>query len=222
MGYQPPVREHLFLLRDVLQIEKYANMPGFADAPMDVVEQILAEAARFSAEVLAPLNAVGDKHGCTWHPDGSVTTPPGFKEAYKQFVEGGWPALGADPAFGGQGLPAVIAMASNEMSSSANMAFSMYPGLTHGAYSAIHAGGSDAQKALYLPKLASGQWGGTMNLTEPQCGTDLGLIRNYPVVEHLDLLEDLDVIEHLDEVAPPNRVPDSPGPANRVDPAKRT
>ena len=177
MSYQPPVREHLFLLRDVLQIEKYANLPGFADAPMDVVEQILAEAARFSAEVLAPLNAVGDKQGCTWHPDGSVTTPTGFKEAYRQFVEGGWPALGADPAFGGQGLPAVIAMASNEMSSSANMAFSMYPGLTHGAYSAIHAGGSDAQKALYLPKLASGQWGGTMNLTEPQCGTDLGLIR---------------------------------------------
>jgi alkylation response protein AidB-like acyl-CoA dehydrogenase len=177
MSYQPPVREHLFLLRDVLQIEKYANLPGFADAPMDVVEQILAEAAKFSAEVLAPLNAVGDKQGCTWHPDGSVTTPAGFKAAYSQFVEGGWPALGADPAFGGQGLPAVIAMASNEMSSSANMAFSMYPGLTHGAYSAIHAGGSDEQKALYLPKLASGQWGGTMNLTEPQCGTDLGLIR---------------------------------------------
>jgi hypothetical protein len=177
MSYQPPVREHLFLLRDVLQIEKYANLPGFADAPLDLVEQILAEAARFSAEVLAPLNAVGDKQGCTWRPDGSVATPSGFKEAYKQFVEGGWPALGADPAFGGQGLPAVIAMASNEMSSSANMAFSMYPGLTHGAYSAIHAGGSDQQKALYLPKLASGQWGGTMNLTEPQCGTDLGLIR---------------------------------------------
>jgi alkylation response protein AidB-like acyl-CoA dehydrogenase len=177
MSYQPPVREHLFLLRDVLQIEKYANLPGFADAPLDVVEQILTEAARFSAEVLAPLNAVGDKRGCIWNPDGSVTTPPGFKEAYRQFVEGGWPALGADPAFGGQGLPAVIAMASNEMSSSANMAFSMYPGLTHGAYSAIHARGSDEQKALYLPKLASGQWGGTMNLTEPQCGTDLGLIR---------------------------------------------
>ncbi len=112
-----------------------------------------------------------------WNQDGSVTTPPGFKEAYKQFVEGGWPALGADPAFGGQGLPAVIAMASSEMSSSANMAFSMYPGLTHGAYTAIHHGGSDEQKQLYLPKLASGQWGGTMNLTEPQCGTDLGLIR---------------------------------------------
>ena len=177
MTYQPPVREQLFLLRDVLQIEKYANLPGFAEAPLDVVEQILTEAARFSAEVLAPLNSVGDKIGCKWNADGSVTTPPGFKEAYAQFVEGGWPALGADPAYGGQGLPAVIAMASSEMSSSANMAFSMYPGLTHGAYTAIHHGGSDEQKQLYLPKLASGQWGGTMNLTEPQCGTDLGLIR---------------------------------------------
>jgi len=177
MSYQPPVREHLFLLRDVLQIEKYANLPGFADAPLDVVEQILSEAAKFSAEVLAPLNSVGDKIGCQWNADGSVTTAPGFKEAYRQFVEGGWPALGADPAYGGQGLPAVIAMASSEMSSSANMAFSMYPGLTHGAYTAIHHGGSDAQKQLYLPKLASGEWGGTMNLTEPQCGTDLGLIR---------------------------------------------
>jgi len=177
MSYQPPVREHLFLLRDVLQIEKYANLPGFADAPLDVVEQILTEAAKFSAEVLAPLNSVGDKIGCTWNADGSVTTAPGFKEAYKQFVEGGWPALGSDPEYGGQGLPAVIAMASSEMSSSANMAFSMYPGLTHGAYTAVHNGGTDAQKRLYLPKLASGQWGGTMNLTEPQCGTDLGLIR---------------------------------------------
>jgi len=177
MSYQPPVREHLFLLRDVLQIEKYTNLPGFADAPLDVVEQILTEAAKFSAEVLAPLNSVGDKIGCKWNADGSVTTAPGFKEAYKQFVEGGWPALGSDPEYGGQGLPAVIAMASSEMSSSANMAFSMYPGLTHGAYTAIHNGGSDEQKRLYLPKLASGQWGGTMNLTEPQCGTDLGLIR---------------------------------------------
>ena len=177
MSYQPPVREHLFLLRDVLQIEKYANLPGFADAPLDVVEQILTEAAKFSAEVLAPLNSVGDKIGCTWNADGSVTTAPGFKEAYKLFVEGGWPALGSDPEYGGQGLPAVIAMASSEMSSSANMAFSMYPGLTHGAYTAVHNGGTDAQKRLYLPKLASGQWGGTMNLTEPQCGTDLGLIR---------------------------------------------
>jgi alkylation response protein AidB-like acyl-CoA dehydrogenase len=181
MTYQPPVREHLFLLKDVLEIEKLANLPAFADAPMDLVEQILDEAGRFCGEVLAPLNSVGDKQGCVRNPDGSVTTPPGFKEAYKQLVDGGWPALGAEPAYGGQGLPAVVNMAFSEMSSSANMAFSMYPGLTHGAYSAILAGGSDAQKDLYLPKLATGEWGGTMNLTEPQCGTDLGLIRTKAV-----------------------------------------
>ena len=177
MSYQPPVREHLFVLRDVLEIETLANLPGFADAPMDVIEQVLDEAGKFCAEVLAPLNSVGDKHGCVRNADGSVTTPPGFKEAYRKLVDGGWPALGADPAFGGQGLPAVVSLAFSEMSSGANMAFSMYPGLTHGAYSAILNGGSDEQKALYLPKLASGEWGGTMNLTEPQCGTDLGLVR---------------------------------------------
>ena len=181
MAYQPPVRDHRFLLRDVLAIEQYANLPGFADASYDTVEQILDEAARFNAEVLAPLNAVGDKVGCKWSPDNSVATPPGFKEAYTALVEGGWPALGADPAWGGQGLPAVVNLAVSEMSSSANMAFSMYPGLTHGAYSAVLAGGSDDQKALYLPRLASGQWSGTMNLTEPQCGTDLGLLRTKAV-----------------------------------------
>ena len=181
MTYQPPVRDHLFLLRDVLEIEKHANLPGFADASMDVVQQILDEAARFTSEVLAPLNSVGDKHGCVWSPDNTVTTPPGFKEAYKALVDGGWPALGAVTEFGGQGLPYVVNLAFSEMSSSANMAFSMYPGLTHGAYSALLNGGSDELKALYLPKLASGQWGGTMNLTEPHCGTDLGLLRTKAV-----------------------------------------
>jgi alkylation response protein AidB-like acyl-CoA dehydrogenase len=181
MSYQPPVREHLFLLRDVLEIESLANLPGFADAPLDVVEQVLDEAAKFCAEVLAPLNRTGDREGCVWNPDGSVTTPAGFKEAYRRLVDGGWPALSAEPDYGGQGLPAVINLAFSEMSSSANMAFSMYPGLTHGAYSAILNGGSDAQKQLYLPKLATGEWGGTMNLTEPQCGTDLGLVRTKAV-----------------------------------------
>src|SRR5579862_5713832 len=181
MSYQPPVREHLFLLRDVLEIESLANLPSFADAPMDLVEQVLTEAGKFCAEVLAPLNRVGDKEGCVWRPDGSVTTPTGFKDAYKQLVDGGWPALAAEPAYGGQGLPAVVNLAFSEMSSSANMAFSMYPGLTHGAYSAILNGGSDEQKELYLPKLATGEWGGTMNLTEPQCGTDLGLVRTKAV-----------------------------------------
>jgi alkylation response protein AidB-like acyl-CoA dehydrogenase len=177
MAYQPPVRDYRFLLRDVLAIEQYANLPRFAEASYDTVDQILEEAARFNTEVLAPLNHVGDKAGCVWNPDNTVTTPPGFKEAYRALVEGGWPALGADPTWGGQGLPAVVNLAVSEMSSSANMAFGMYPGLTHGAFSAILAGGSDAQKALYLPRLASGQWTGTMNLTEPQCGTDLGLLR---------------------------------------------
>ncbi len=181
MSYQPPVREHRFLLRDVLNIAQYADLPAFADASDDTVDQILEEAARFNAEVLAPLNAVGDKQGCVWKSDNTVTTPDGFKEAYRALVDGGWPALGADPAWGGQGLPAVVNLAVSEMSSSANMAFSMYPGLTHGAYSAIQAGGSETQKALYLPRLASGQWGGTMNLTEPHCGTDLGLLRTKAV-----------------------------------------
>jgi alkylation response protein AidB-like acyl-CoA dehydrogenase len=181
MPYQAPVRDYQFLLRDVLQLERYANLPAFADASMDTVDAILEEAGKFTSEVLAPLNAVGDKEGCTWSPDFTVKTPTGFKDAYRQLVEAGWPALGSDPAYGGQGLPHVLNVAFSEMSSAANMAFSMYPGLTHGAYSAIHVGGSDEQKALYLPKLASFQWAGTMNLTEPHCGTDLGMLRTKAV-----------------------------------------
>ena len=181
MTYQPPVRDFAFVLKDLLQLERYANLPAFADASMDVVEQILDEAAKFTSGVLAPLNTVGDKEGCHWKPDFTVTTPKGFKDAYRQLVEGGWPGLGSDPAYGGQGLPHVVNLAFSEMSSAANMAFSMYPGLTHGAYSAILAGGTQEQKDLYLPKLASFEWGGTMNLTEPQCGTDLGLLRTKAV-----------------------------------------
>src|SRR5262245_108200 len=153
MTYQAPVRDYVFLLRDVLQLERYANLPAFADASMETVEAILEEAGKFTSEVLAPLNPVGDKNGCVWNPDFSVTTPAGFKDAYTKLVEGGWPALGSEPEFGGQGLPHVVNVAFSEMSSSANMAFSMYPGLTHGAYSAILAGGSPEQKSLYLPKL---------------------------------------------------------------------
>ncbi|HEY9218314.1 MAG TPA: acyl-CoA dehydrogenase C-terminal domain-containing protein [Phenylobacterium sp.] len=177
MTYTPPIRDQAFLLRDVLEIDRYANLPGFADASGEVLDQILEGAGQFAAEVLAPLNRTGDQQGCTWSPDHSVKTPDGFAAAYKQLVEGGWMALGADPAYGGQGLPHVVNMAFSEVMSGANMAFGMYPGLTHGAYSAIAVGGSDEQKQLYLPKLASGQWCGTMNLTEPHCGTDLGLIR---------------------------------------------
>jgi alkylation response protein AidB-like acyl-CoA dehydrogenase len=181
MTYQAPVRDYQFLLRDVLQLERYANLPAFADAAMDVIDQVLEEAGRFTSEVLAPLNSVGDKEGCRWSPDFTVATPTGFKQAYAQLVEAGWPALGAKAEFGGQELPHTVNLAVSEMISGANMAFGMYPGLTHGAYSAILAGGTDAQKALYLPKLASGEWGGTMNLTEPHCGTDLGMLRTKAV-----------------------------------------
>jgi alkylation response protein AidB-like acyl-CoA dehydrogenase len=181
MPYRAPVRDHVFLLRDVLDLDRYSNLPGFADAAMDTVEQVLEEAGKFSEEVLAPLNHVGDQEGCTWSPDNTVKTPTGFKDAYRQMVDAGWPALGSDPAYGGQGLPAVVNVAFSEMTSSANMAFGMYPGLTHGAYSAIREGGTDAQKDLYLPKMVSFQWSGTMNLTEPQCGTDLGLLTTKAV-----------------------------------------
>jgi alkylation response protein AidB-like acyl-CoA dehydrogenase len=181
MAYRAPVRDQVFILGDVLNIDAQSNVQGFADASLETVEQILGEAAKFCEEVLAPLNGVGDKEGCHWSQDNTVTTPKGFKAAYTQMVETGWSALGADPQWGGQGLPRVVNLAVSEMLSGSNMAFAMYPGLTHGAYAAIEAGGSQAQKELYLPKLASCQWGGTMNLTEPQCGTDLGLIRTKAV-----------------------------------------
>ena len=181
MAYQPPVRDHVFLLEDVLKIDQYGNLPAFADASLDVVKAIIEEAGKFTGEVLAPLNSVGDKQGCTWHPDNTVTTPEGFKEAYKQLCEGGWTGLGSDPNYGGQGLPHVVNLSFSEMSSSANMAFSMDPGLAHGAYSAIHVGGTDEQKQTYLPKMVTGEWTGTMNLTEPHCGTDLGLLRTKAV-----------------------------------------
>ena len=181
MTYRAPVRDQAFLLNEVLRLETYSNLPGFADASPDLIQQVLEEGAKFCEGVLAPLNKVGDKQGCVWSPDNTVKTPDGFPDAYKQMAEGGWTGLAADPDFGGQGLPAVLNVAFSEMGSSANMAFTMYPGLAHGAYSAIHFGGTDEQKATYLPKIVSGEWMGTMNLTEPQCGTDLGLIRTKAV-----------------------------------------
>ena len=180
MPYAAPTRDHAFLLRDVLQIERYANIPGFADVSMDLVQQILEEGGRFAEEVIAPINRTGDREGCRLQ-DGAVTTPTGWKEAYRQMVEAGWTALSSDPAYGGQGMPAVVSFAVGETNAAASAAFSMYPGLSHGAYAALHASGSEAQKAIYLPKLVSGEWTGTMNLTEPQCGTDLGLIRTKAV-----------------------------------------
>ena len=176
-SYTPPVRDTRFVLDHVVGLDRYLDQPGFEAATPDVVDAVLEEGGRFVAEVLFPLNQSGDAEGCTRHPDGSVTTPAGFKRAYRQFVESGWATLGNQPEFGGQGMPHVVSTAFQEYMISSNMAFAMYPGLTHGAIAALLATGSDAQKAMYVPKLVSGEWGGTMNLTEPQCGTDLGLIR---------------------------------------------
>jgi alkylation response protein AidB-like acyl-CoA dehydrogenase len=179
--YKAPVEEVAFLLRDVFRLDRYNNLPGFAEATPDVVEAVLAEAAKFSEAVLMPLNRVGDKEGCRRNPDGSVSTPSGFKQAFKKLTEGGWIGVSAPAEFGGQGLPIVINQAVNEFFSSANMAFGMYAALTEGAAATIAVHGSAEQKNLYLPKLIAGQWAGTMNLTEPQCGTDLGLVRTRAV-----------------------------------------
>jgi acyl-CoA dehydrogenase len=175
--YKAPVASVLFLLNDVLGYPRHANLPGFAEATPDVVAAILAEGAKFCEDVLAPLNRTGDSAGCVRHPDGGVTTPAGFRDAFRKFAAAGWIGLSADPEFGGQGLPYVLAAAINEFVTSANMAFGMYPGLTQGAIAALTLHGSEEQKRLYLPKLIAGTWTGTMNLTEPQAGTDLGLIR---------------------------------------------
>lgn len=179
--YRAPVRDQRFVLHDVLNISQYGDLPGFADADADTVDAILEEGAKFCEGVLAPISKVGDEEGCTRDADGNVKTPTGWKDAFKQMSEGGWTALSSDPEYGGQGLPHVLNLAFNEMVSSANMAFGMYPGLTLGAAAALATGGSDEQKALYLPKMISCQWGGTMNLTEPHCGTDLGLLRTKAV-----------------------------------------
>jgi acyl-CoA dehydrogenase len=176
-AYRAPVEEVMFLLNHVFRIDRYANLPRFSDASPDVIEAILGEAAKFCEQVLAPLNRSGDRQGCRRRDDGSVTTPKGFREAFAQLVEGGWIGISAPAEYGGAGLPAVLTEIVNEFLCSANMAFAMYPGLTQGAIAAIHAHGSAAQKSLYLPHMIAGRWTGTMNLTEPQCGTDLGLLR---------------------------------------------
>ncbi|MGQ7790973.1 acyl-CoA dehydrogenase C-terminal domain-containing protein [Faunimonas sp. B44] len=181
--YNAPVEDVLFLLRDVFGYERFANLPGFADAPLDTVEAILAEGARFSQEVLQPLNRSGDREGCTRHADGRVTTPAGFREAYADYAAAGWVGLSADPAYGGQGLPYTLAAIMNEFTTAANMAWSMYPGLIQGAIAALAQHGTEAQRRTYLPALVSGRWAGTMNLTEPHCGTDLGLIKTRAVPE---------------------------------------
>ena len=176
-SYRAPVEDVTFLLNDVFQIDRYNNLPGFSDASPDVRDAILSEAAKFSEQVLQPLNRVGDLEGCTRHDDGRVTTPKGFKEAFRQLGDGGWLGLAGSAEFGGQGLPVVLAQTVNEFMVSANMAFSMYHGLTLGAVAALMVHGTDALKKTYVPKMLAGEWAGTMNLTEPHCGTDLGMLR---------------------------------------------
>jgi alkylation response protein AidB-like acyl-CoA dehydrogenase len=180
-SYKAPIEDVNFLLNDVFQIDRYNNLAGFSDASADVREAILGEAAKFAEEVLQPLNRVGDLDGCVRHDDGRVTTPKGFKEAFRQFADGGWLGLSAPAEYGGQGLPVTLTQTVAEFQTSANMAFGMYPGLTQGAMAALLVHGTDAQKKTFVPKMAAGEWTGTMNLTEPQCGTDLGLLRTRAV-----------------------------------------
>ncbi len=175
--YSAPVQDMSFLLNDVLDLGSYSHLPGYDEATPDMVTAILEEAAKLCENELAPLNLPGDREGCTRHEDGSVTTPKGFKEAYQKYIEGGWLGLTADPTYGGQGLPHVFSACLEEMIVSANMSFAMYPGLSSAAMASINIDGTEEQKQLYLTKMIEGVWTGTMNLTEPHCGTDLGMLR---------------------------------------------
>ena len=174
-AYTAPIRDMQFLLHDLLRISD-SGLPGREELDASFTQAVLDAAGQLASEVLEPLNATGDRQGCVLE-NGTVRTPAGFDRAFDAMREGGWTGLDCDPDYGGQGMPYVLNVAAGEMFVSANMAFNMYQGLTHGAYSAIHAHGTDAQKAMYLPKLVSCEWTGTMNLTEPHCGTDLGLLR---------------------------------------------
>ena len=178
--YTAPVRDMQFVLHELLHVEdELKQLPAHADIDTDIINQVLEEGGKFTSHVLFPLNHSGDREGCHYNKaDQTVTTPAGFKAAYQQYIAAGWPALSCDPAFGGQGLPLVINNSFYEMMNSSNQAWTMYPGLSHGAYECIHEHGTDEQKALYLPKLISGEWTGTMCLTEAHCGTDLGLLRS--------------------------------------------
>jgi len=180
--YVAPLRDMQFVLHELAGLDEIAALPGFGDATPDLVEQILTESGRFSSEVLAPINWSGDQEGSTWK-DGEVTTPKGFREAYKQFVEGGWNGLQSPPEYGGQGLPKLVAAPLMEMWKSANLSFSLCPMLTDGAIEALLLRGSDEQKRTYLPRMVAGAWTGTMNLTEPQAGSDLAQVKTKAVRE---------------------------------------
>ena len=177
--YTPPLRDMQFVMHEVLNVtDELKTLPPYADIDADTINAVIEEGGKFASQVIFPINQSGDQEGCTLNKDThEVTAPKGFKEAYKTYVEGGWPALSCDPAYGGQGLPHLVNQCMYEMMNSANQAWTMYPGLSHGAYEALHAHGTDEQKKTYLPKLTSGEWTGTMCLTEPHCGTDLGLLR---------------------------------------------
>ncbi len=178
MQYQAPANDLNFLLFDVLGVDKLHELEKYADATPDLITAVIEEAGKLAAEVIQPTNQIGDRQGCQYNPEThDVTTPDGFKEAYAKFVEGGWTALDAPLEYGGQGLPHTLKFVVDEMMCSTNLSLGMYPGLTHGAISALHSHGSDELKDIYLEKLISGEWTGTMCLTEPQCGTDLGMIR---------------------------------------------
>jgi 3-(methylthio)propanoyl-CoA dehydrogenase len=174
--YAAPIRDFQFVIKELCELEKITALPAYRDVNNELVDAILEEAGKFATKVISPLNAVGDKIGCTWN-DGAVTTPPGTKEAYRQFIEAGWPALQGDPAFGGQGLPHVLAHPVSEIWNGANMAFFLGPMLTLSGVLALTKHGTDEQRRLYLAKLISGEWMGTMNLTEPQAGSDLAAVR---------------------------------------------
>jgi alkylation response protein AidB-like acyl-CoA dehydrogenase len=177
--YTPPLRDLRFVMQELLDVEStFKSLPAHADTDLDTVMAILEEGGKFASEVIFPLNQSGDREGCTHDKTNfTVKAPKGFKEAYKQYIEGGWAALSCDPEYGGQGLPLTVNQAFYEMLNSGNQAWTMYPGLTHGAYECLHAHGTPEQKATYLPKITSGEWTGTMCLTEPHCGTDLGMLR---------------------------------------------
>lgn len=177
--YTPPLRDMQFVMHEVLNVtDELKTLPPYADVDADTINAVIEEGGKFASQVIFPINLSGDQEGCTLDKTTHEVTPPkGFKEAYKTYVEGGWPALSCDPAYGGQGLPHLVNQCLYEMLNSGNQAWTMYPGLSHGAYEALHAHGTDEQKKTYLPKLTSGEWTGTMCLTEPHCGTDLGLLR---------------------------------------------
>jgi alkylation response protein AidB-like acyl-CoA dehydrogenase len=178
--YRAPLDDIRFVLHEVHDVAKLADLPGCEDATPDVVDAVLAEGAAVCEQILFPVNQSGDAEGCTYD-NGTVRTPSGFKEAYAQYAEGGWTGIAADPAYGGQGLPEAVRFVFEEMLCSANLSFSMYPGLSHGAYSALMSHGSDELKTRYLPKLVDGSWAGTMCLTEAHAGTDLGILTTRAV-----------------------------------------